>query len=261
MSLTDGLLAHLVPFALVTARLGGLFMFAPLLSGSAVPVRVRAMLAVMISLAVYPGLMAGGLARTEPLSLVAIAPVVAAEALIGAAIGLLASIPLVAVQTGGHVMGYQMGLGIASVYNPEMDTQSDAVGELVFYLAVAAFLSIGGLELLFGALVGSFASLPPGAAAMQPGALDLATRLAASGFELALRVAAPVTGIIMLLLLAMGFIMKTMPQINVLSVGFAIKIVVGLIVLGLALRVLDTVVHDELTDGLGMVVRWALGRG
>lgn len=52
-----------------------------------------------------------------------------------------------------------------------------------------------------------------------------------------------------------------MPQINVLSVGFAIKIVVGLIVLGLALRVLDTVVRDELSDGLGLVVRWALGRG
>lgn len=261
MSLTDGLLTHLVPFALVTARLGGLFMFAPLLSGPAVPVKVRAMLAVMVSLAVYPGLMAGGVARAEPLSLFGVAPVLAAEALIGAAIGLLASIPLVAVQTGGHVMGYQMGLGIASVYNPEMDTQSDAVGELVFYLAVAAFLSMGGMEQMFAALVGSFASLPPGAASMQPGALDLATNLAASGFELALRVAAPVTGIIMLLLLAMGFIMKTMPQINVLSVGFAIKIVVGLGVLGLALRVLDTVVRDELSDGLGLVVRWALGRG
>lgn len=261
MSLTDGLLAHLVSFALVTARLGGLFMFAPLLSGPAVPVRVRAMLAVMVSLAVYPGLMEGGVARAEPLSLFGVAPVLAAEALIGAAIGLLASIPLVAVQTGGHVMGYQMGLGIASVYNPEMDTQSDAVGELVFYLAVAAFLSMGGMEQMFAALVGSFASLPPGAASMQPGALDLATGLAASGFELALRVAAPVTGIIMLLMLAMGFIMKTMPQINVLSVGFAIKIVVGLIVLGLALRVLDIVVRDELSDGLGLVVRWALGRG
>ncbi|MCW5775113.1 MAG: flagellar biosynthetic protein FliR [Phycisphaeraceae bacterium] len=260
MSLTDGLLAHLVPFALVTARLGGLFMFAPLLSGPAVPIKVRAMLAVMASLAVYPGLMADGLAQSQPLSLFGVAPFIAAEALIGAAIGLLASIPLVAVQTGGHVMGYQMGLGIASVYNPEMDTQSDAVGELVFYLAVAAFLSMGGMELLFSALVGSFASLPPGAAAVQPGALELATGLAASGFDLALRVAAPVTGIIMLLMLAMGFIMKTMPQINVLSVGFAIKIIVGLIVLGLALRVLDTVIRDELSDGLGMVVRWAIGR-
>ncbi len=260
MSLTDGLLAHLVPFALVTARLGGLFMFAPLLSGPAVPVKVRAMLAVMASLAVYPGLIADGLTHAVPLSLFSVAPVLAAEAMIGAAIGLLASIPLVAVQTGGHVMGYQMGLGIASVYNPEMDTQSDALGELVFYLAVAAFLSIGGIELLFSALVGSFDSLPPGAAAVQPGALDLATALAASGFELALRVAAPVTGIIMLLMLAMGFIMKTMPQINVLSVGFAIKIIVGLIVLSLALRLLDTVIRDELSDGLGTVVRWAFGQ-
>jgi flagellar biosynthesis protein FliR len=58
-------------------------------------------------------------------------------------------------------------------------------------------------------------------------------------------------------LVAMGFLMKTMPQINILSVGFAIKIVVGLTILAATLYAIDEVVVDELSGIIDHVLRWS----
>lgn len=244
----------IVPFMLVLARLVGLFVFAPVISSTSVPLRARALLAFVMTLTLMPVVPRSAEAQ---LDIVAIVPAIVAETMVGMTIGLLASIPLFAMEMAGTIMGHQMGLGLARSYNPELDTDADSIGQMLFALAGAAMVAMGGVEALFLALARSFERVPAGSFASMDIPIDLYMGMFRSGVELAIRVAAPVIGMLMLILLALGFIMKTMPQINILSVGFALKIVAGITIILWSIGVIGDVAGQDIGQALRNVISWA----
>lgn len=253
----EPLLAHVVPFAFVVARMTGLFVFAPMLASLSIPTQVRALLAFIMAAAVYPATPSHF--ADVPLDLFGLAPVFVSELLIGVCVGLIASVPVMMLQMGGHVTGFQMGLSMATVYNPEFNTNSDVVGETLFYLGFAVFLAVGGIEATYAALLTTFDNVPVGAMATSSVPLDTYIGLANSGFEMAIRVSGPAMGMVFLVMVAMGFITKTMPQINVMSIGFAIKIVAGLLATAVALQVIANVASDETLRVLTVLGEWVRG--
>jgi flagellar biosynthesis protein FliR len=91
--------------------------------------------------------------------------------------------------------------------------------------------------------------------------LDLLVGLLTSAFDLALRVSAPVAGMILLLVIVFAAIGKTMPQINIMSVGFAIKILMGLLILAAAIYAVQDAAGGTISEALLLMRRWALGVG
>ena len=77
-----------------------------------------------------------------------------------------------------------------------------------------------------------------------------------SAFELALRVAAPIVALIFLQSIAMGFIAKTVPQMNILSLGFPLRILAGVGTLALGLIVIDEVIMDGIDVTLTHIFEW-----
>ena len=253
MRTLEPLLQHLVPFTLVVFRLAGLLVFTPLLANRSMPRQFRAMLAVMFGVAIYPVLPQA--IQIEPTAdLASLLPLVVSEALIGVVIGFLAGLPILALDMAGFLMGHQMGLSLGRVYNPDMGSESDAIGQVLMYVALGTFLTLGGLEAAFAALVSTFRNVPIGAFAVDRIPLEAIVGLIGSSFELAVRVAAPVLCIIFLLMIAMGFVMKTMPQINVLSVGFTVKILFGLAMLAVSLSTMQYVTAEEINRVLLLIV-------
>ena len=112
--------------------------FGPVFGSPAIPIRIKIGLAFTAGLAIYPLLHADGFAAAPALSIWTVAPIVGLEVLIGLVVGFAASMPMVAVQTGGLIMGQQMGLGFARFYNPGIDDEADVVGQVLFFLALAA---------------------------------------------------------------------------------------------------------------------------
>jgi len=260
MPALDPLIQHAAPFLLVLFRIAGMFVFTPLIGGASVPMVARALFAFSLAVAVYPSVPAETTALPD-LDLVSYVPLMFTEVLIGAVIGLIASLPLIATQMAGHLMGYQMALGLAQAYNPDLDVEGSAISQILYYLALASFLTLGGLDGVFAALLATFDTVRVGAFGVDLVPLDLFTGLLAGSFELAIRLSAPVVGIVMLMLVAMGFMMKTMPQINILSVGFAAKIMGGLTMLLFILVVVDRVLADEIARVSGLLMEWASSLG
>jgi len=260
MPILDIINAHAVPFLLVAFRLAGLAVFTPVLAITGMPRPFRILLALMLAAAVYPGLPTH-LQLQPDLTLVELLPLVAGELAIGAVIGFIAAIPIASLDLAGLVMGNQVGLGLARVYNPDTDTDSEAIGQLMTYLGVSAFVAMGGLDALYLSVVRSFDRVPMGGLAPSQVPLDLITGTIASGFELALRVAMPVIGVILLVLAAMGALMKTMPQFNVLTVGFAIKILIALFVIAAAASAIHNAAADEIEHTLTTIARWVDAQG
>ncbi len=254
------ILDHVPPALLVIFRIGGLMIFGPLLASAIIPARVKLYLAVLLGLAVYPAVSAQvSIAMPPVLDLWSLAPLVFAELLLGAAIGFMANLPLVSVQVGGLIMGQQMGLGFARIFNPAAEVDENVIGQVLFLVTLVGFLLIGGLESLFLAVLNSFQHLPPpalGGFAADPGMLSLMVGLLMAAFELALRVAAPLLALIFLQTIAMGFIAKTVPQVNILSLGFPIRIMAGLAIIALGLVVLDEVILERVDDAMNLISTW-----
>jgi len=229
------LLGHLPAWLMVMFRITGLFVLAPLLGSNAVPRQIKVYLALGLSLCVYPMLLDPGRPAAEMvgsvvdngLTLWTLVAQVAMELLIGFAIGFAASLPLVGMQVGGHLVDYQIGLGFAQLYNPEFGSSAGVLSEVFFLMALAVFMILGGHQQMLLALVGSFDRVPLGGFTDFSGLGILLVGLLGSAFEMAFRVAAPLTCLVFLESVAMGFIARTVPQMNILSIGFALRIVVG----------------------------------
>lgn len=259
----DALTSHAVAFVLVISRLSGLFVFGPYLSGLAVPMRIKAMLVLTTAAAVYPVVplplpVAPGLERLDVLKLL---PLIAGELLIGMVVGFLASLPLMALESAGVIIGQQMGFGLAKVYNPDINIEADIIGQMLFYLGAGAFLAMGGLEGMFLAIVRTFEAVPAGAMDASLTPLDLMVRTLTAGLELSMRVAAPVIGIISLVMIVLGAVGKTMPQINIMSVGFSFKIMAGLGVLAFSVTAISGAAGDDIALVMRDVLRWAESLG
>lgn len=249
-------LGHVVPFALVVFRIGGLFVVAPMISSRSVPARIRALMAVMFGAAIYP--MLSSEMQTPPDATFAeFIGIAMGELLIGVTIGTIAALPLAGLSMGGYMIGHQMGLTLARSFNPETNTETGAVEQLMYFLGIYIFIGIGGLEAMVIGVLNTFERIPVGGLVMTDAPLELFLSVLHASFELAIRLSAPVLGVIVMILIAMGVLMKTMPQINILSVGFAIKIMVGLLIFSGTLIALEETIGDEMTRVLGEVLKWA----
>ena len=114
------------------------------------------------------------------------------------------------------------------MFNPDLDEQTAVFSEFYFLLALTAFVILGGHRVMITTLVGSFDVIPLGGFRPDLTLLELLIGMMGTIFNLAVCVAAPLLCLIFLETLAMGFIVRTVPQINVLSVGFPLRILLGI---------------------------------
>ena len=248
------LLAHLPAWMLVLFRLTGIFFFSPVFGSRTVLAPVKVFLALGLSFCIYPILLTPGsksAALIGPvidsgLGLWLLVGTVAVELLIGIVIGFGASLPLIGVQVGGRMVDQQLGMGLAGVYNPDFNEQTGIVSQLYFMMALAIFVILGGHRVIVATLVGSFSRIPLGGLAVDGRLLDLVAAMMATVFDLAIRVSGPLLCLVLLQTVAMGFIARTVPQMNILSIGFPLRIVVGILLLIGAVGIEGSVYMDAL---------------
>lgn len=247
------ILPHLTPALMALFRISGIFIYAPVLGSSIIPLQIKALFALALTAAsygvVYPILLESGQLPLE-FSFWALAPVMASELLIGVMIGFLAGLPLVACQLGGQTIGQQLGVGLARAFNPAFDDEAEVIGQMLFYMAMATFLLAGGVEILLRFTLDTFEHVPVGAFILSTDLIAVCLGALTSAFELAIRIAAPVLALIFLQTFALGFISRTAPAFNIMSLGFPMRVVVGLIMLIATIYAIDEIIADEMFDVL-----------
>ncbi len=235
----DAILPHMPAALMVMFRLSGIFMFGPVFGANTVPIRVKVLLALVLTACVYPVI-----PPQVPLELnmATLGLAIGSEMLIGMVIGYGASLPLAGLQVAGHMMGQQMGLMAAQVFNPDFDDQTEVVGQFMYLVALTVFLLLGGHRQMLTALVHSFDNIPLGGFVPGEDIVQFIIGLLAAMFELGVRVAAPLVCLVFLESIAMGFVARTVPQLNIFSLGFPVRIILGFFLLvGLTTIFFDSV--------------------
>ncbi len=160
-------------------------------------------------------------------------------ALVEFAVGLALGLGVMTIVSGldmaGNLIDAQIGTSMGSVFNPEFDTDASLSGEMLHQLGLVIFLIVGGHHLILSALIDTFQTLPVGYAWVSPSAIDMLNGLVRQSLVLAVQVAAPIMAMMAVVGLSMGFLGHTIPQLNVLVVGFPVRTLVGLVIIGLAL--------------------------
>ncbi len=256
----EPILSHVPAFLVVLARFTGLFIFAPVLASSMIPRRVKIALTLTMAMCVYPTLNHAAFGPI-PLSLSALGPMMAMELTLGAALGVMMLTPLWAVQLAGTFMGQQMGLSLAPILNPATDIESDSLGQLLFILALAVFVVLGGVEALWACAAESFTLVGPGQLRVDRTLVITLAGLVEAGFHLAMRVSMPVMAIVLVETVAVGFITKTIPALNFMSVGFPIRMLLGIVVTAASMTGIHAAIHADTGATIAIVQDWVRSLG
>jgi len=218
-------------FVLVLTRLGALLTTMPVLGTATVPMQVRALLAVGISLVITP--LFWGQPIPAPENLLVLGTLLAREALLGLALGLALLILLSGMQLAGQIISQTSGMTLADVANPTFDTSVPLFSQILELLATAIFFLVGGHRQVIDALLRSFTWMPPGNGHLPENLLEALTLVASQSFEVGIRAAAPVLVALLIATLIVALISRTLPQLNAVAVGlnFNALIVTGMLAL------------------------------
>jgi flagellar biosynthetic protein FliR len=242
-------LDHLATFALVLVRVAAVVMLAPIFGPFEVPLRVRLLvtLALVVLLVPLEVERAATSAEAVPLDSLSVFLIAAGgEALVGLMLGLGVRILFAAMQVAGQLISQMSGFQLADVFSPGAGANVPIFSRLLFCVTTAAFFTIGGHRQVIGALMDTFVWLPLGQGGFTRSAVDAVTALVAHSFVLGVRAAAPAVVALLLATLVIGLINRTLPQLNVLSLGFGVNALVAIAALGVSLGGACWILQDQL---------------
>ncbi|TWD85723.1 flagellar biosynthetic protein FliR [Variovorax beijingensis] len=222
--------AWLAFVGLLALRIAATFALTPVFYAVPLPVSVRMLLVVCLSVALASGLSAPASIWTGWDSFIFAA---VAEFALGATLGLGILLAFGAFSVAGQLLDVQLGFGIAQIIDPVTARPAPILTSAFQYLAVLVFFLLNGHHALLRGIRYSVDRFPVGAPwslmqAMEP-LLKQATGLLSLGFALA----APVVFCILLVEFVLGVVGRNLPQMNMFTMGIPVKIVVGLVALSL----------------------------
>jgi flagellar biosynthesis protein FliR len=223
----------LIVFLLLTIRIGAIILSLPLLSSRNMPAQLKVLFILMLSVALYP------LIQTQqvviPQRLGHLALVVVSELLIGLTIGFVAQLLFAGIQLGGELISQQMGLNIATIFDPLNAQQVSLIAHFQYVLAMLMFLSGSAHHWFIVAMAESLHSIPLAGLSASGAVLPVILTLLGKACVIAIQLAAPVSIALLLATLALGVIARLVPQLNVFMLSFPATLGLGLVMLALAL--------------------------
>jgi flagellar biosynthetic protein FliR len=240
------LLPAIATVGLIIVRMGFMFMTAPVISSTAVPMKIKAATVVAISVTIYLGMPRVTLMN---LDLISFGVACFGEAAVGAAAGVATRLVFGAVETAGQLIGVPMGLGFSSSVDPLTNTESVAPARFFGLIMSMVFLALDLHLLLIKAIIQSFIIMPPGEVVLDGSVGYLLAQKANLVFIAAVSLAAPVLVVLMGVMVSLGILAKVAPKVNLFVLSFAVSTGVG--VLALKAAVPNIVAF---TRGLGLKI-------
>ncbi len=222
-------------FFLVAARIFGMMLSTPMLSIQSVPRIAKVALAGSVAVLVLPQAYPAGW-DVEPFSL-HFALLVVGEGLLGIITGFFVSVLFATFSSAGQFFSYQMGFGASEVYDALAQIENPLLGQYLNLIAMLVFLQIDGFQTLFlGGILRSFQTLNCFSLMDNQGVfLTFFLSGLTSLFSNAMIIALPIVGTLFLIHVSMGLLSKAAPQMNLLSEGFPITILVTFFLLMVSL--------------------------
>jgi len=210
-------------------RAGALIGIAPVLSGQAVPVRIRLAIAAMLAY-FATGTVHGTV--VVPVDLLALIIAVLHELAIGLMMGFGMRIVFYAIEFAGQLISTEIGLSMSSDIDPISHINSTAVGISISYFGTLLFFISGCHHAMFAAFVRSFDLAPIGQLTLRGGVAELFVASTGKIFLIGLQMAAPMIAVNFVVNFTFAILARAAPGIQTYSESFGVRIMIGLTMFG-----------------------------
>ena len=221
-------------------RISALMMSAPIFSLSAFSLRLRILLALVLTWLIYP-------LHKWPLLDPSTAPglvEVFNQIMIGAVMGLILQVVVGAIVVGGQSIAAAMGLSMANMLDPV-----PVISQLMIVMSTLIFVGFGGHAILLGLISESFYSLPIGTSILNQNIYGRVLQWSSMVFLGAVLMALPVMVSLLFINIGMGVVTRAAPSLNIFAVGFPAMIIAGFLILIISM------------ESIGLRIEWLWVQG
>jgi flagellar biosynthesis protein FliR len=234
-------------FALCLGRIAPLFILAPLFSSKMIPSRVKGIAAVALAIGMTPVALHG---NEVPLATGELVGLLIKELLVGLAFAFAIGAFIAALTVAGSYLDNSIGFSFGSLVDPMTGSQGTVLAQFHTIVGVMIFITIGGDQWAIQGLARTYELVPltalPDFSALAAGAMHAFLGLGIAAIELA----APVLLALLVTDAAFGMVARAVPQVNVFSVGFPAKVLVGLLLIGATLPFTAGWLADGLSESI-----------
>lgn len=211
---------YVTTFLLLLIRFNALIAFLPFFSYQSIPLSLKGAFAFVLAVVMFPFT---PLVTFEPNSW-NIMLAILNEGVFGVFAGIIISLSFMVLQFAGQLVSFVMGMTMASIVDPQTGMQVPVIGQFFNLVALLVFLAIDGHHIMLMMMANSITSMPFGEFFDMTSTYKYLSSQLTNFFVLGLSIAFPILSISILSDIIFGMIMKTIPQFNLLVVGFPIKI-------------------------------------
>lgn len=216
-------------------RVSGLIFSSPIFGRKQVPAQVRVGLCLTASVVMLAGMPSGTLPVFN--GAVGFALLCASELLFGVVMGYVTTLFFSVTFTAGQIIDTQMGFGMVNVFDPQSNAQVPVTGNFLNMALLIIFFAVNGHLQLFRIIHLSFERIPVGHVTLTRQLMLGAVEAFCASFVLAINVAMPFIASGLLTEVALGVVIRTVPQMNMFVVGIPLKVIIGLVMLMLVVPV------------------------
>lgn len=226
---------------LIMVRNVGFFIIMPIFSGANIPNTTKVALAVTMSYIIYmSGFVSGVVYDPSTLGYFYLLLI---EFLVGFILAFVVYVVFMAFFLAGQLIDYQIGFSMVSVLDPISQIQVPITGNLLYMIILLMLVQTGGINYIMAAFMQSFKVIPLGGAVILSNAsiMSVMVDVIVNFFNIAIRIALPIMGTVMVIDISLGILVKAVPQMNVFVVGMPIKLLIGLAVFIIITPIFNTI--------------------
>lgn len=237
-------------FLLILMRIVSFIGTAPFFNTSYTPVRFKLGLSIFFAILIN---LAIPLTVPAYSNLIEYAFLIIKESVAGILIGFSANIAVMAIQFTGRMIDMEIGMSMATIYDPTTQTQASLTGGLYNYLILLMLVVTNMHHFLLKALADSFQVIPIGGIHMT-NTYDRVIGFFVSYFSIGFRLVLPVFAATLIISVILGILSKVAPQMNMMAVGMQIKVLAGLAIIFLTAGLLPSMADYIFENMQSMVI-------
>lgn len=159
------------------------------------------------------------------------------EIVVGVVLAFVTNLFFTLTFTAGQLIDMQMGFGIVNVYDAQNNTQIPMIGNILNIVLLIVFFLVNGHQRLIYIVYLTLEALPVGEISLSPEIGVVALEVFANAFALGVMVALPAIASGLIIEIAFGALVRTVPQMNMFVVGIPLKTIIGFVLLTILIPV------------------------
>ncbi|MBT5934069.1 flagellar biosynthetic protein FliR [Sulfurimonas sp.] len=217
----------IVGFILLFFRFAALFMAVPIFSHKNIPMNIKASMAFFFTIVFYSSMPNTQISIDVPTIFLAIL----SELMLGLVIGIVLLISYNVITYAGGLISFMMGFSMASAIDPQTGVSMPIISQFLSLMGLMVLLSLDLHHWMLLFVDNSLKTVPLGGFLLTEDIFNYVIKATSNMFIVGFMIAFPIIALSWLADVIFGMLMKTMPQFNLLVIGFPIKIMVAFVVL------------------------------